>query len=57
MHTISAVVADPAAVDLASDAGENLKVTGIAIVTALLPFGVGLYLARKAFGWAKSMVR
>lgn len=50
-------VADADVVGLATDAGGALKETGIAIVTALLPLGVGLFLAKRAFGWAKSMVR
>lgn len=48
---------DAGAVALATDAGESLQETAIAVITALIPLGVGVFLAKKAFGWAKSFVR
>lgn len=47
---------DTAAVNLASDAGGDLKDTAIAVFTALIPLGVGVFVARKALSWAKSFV-
>jgi hypothetical protein len=49
-------VADAGAVALATDAGEGLKDTAIAVITALIPLGVGVFVARKALSWAKSFV-
>jgi len=50
-------VADPDVVDAATDAGDSIKVTTIAVVVALIPFAIAVYLVRKALPWAKRMIK
>lgn len=47
---------DTAVTGLATDAGTDIKDTAIAVVGALIPFGVSVYLVKKALPWAKSMI-
>lgn len=49
--------ADAAVVGLASGAGSDIKDTAIAVVGALIPFAVSVYLVKKALPWAKSMIK
>jgi hypothetical protein len=50
-------VADADVVTAATTAGTAIKDTAIGVITALIPFGVAVFLLKKALPWAKSMVR
>lgn len=56
MFSVLQQAADTGVVTLATDAGDSIKDTAIAVITALIPLGVGVFLARRALGWAKGMV-
>lgn len=56
MFSVLHQAADTGVVTLATDAGDSIKDTAIAVITALIPLGVGVFLARRALGWAKGMV-
>ena len=49
-------IADASVVTAASGAGTAIKDTALGVITALIPFGVSVFLLRKALPWAKSMV-
>jgi hypothetical protein len=53
---LAAPTPDAELVGLATDTGEAIKTTGVAIVLALAPLAVGLFLARRAVSWAFGMV-
>lgn len=42
--------------DIATDVGGDLKDTILALITALIPLAVGVFLAKKAFHMARSWV-
>jgi uncharacterized membrane protein len=50
-------IEDTAVTALATTAGTDIKDTAIAVVGALIPFAVSVYLVKKALPWAKSMIK
>jgi predicted alternative tryptophan synthase beta-subunit len=58
VSSVAAMAAvDTGVTSLVTSTGADIKDTALASIGILIPLAVGVYLARKAFSWAKAFIR